>query len=145
MNTWFPVDCTHGSDHNADTNNGAPANNSTNPYYFAIPPEQLIYTHKPKCDDWQLLQVPLSLESFKDKITISHKYFELGKLSLILYIANRSRWKTFAVFADRLVLQNFSSETACGIGLAMQDYHLTANVSSKLKFSSETMKLFYLE
>ena len=35
---------------------------------------------------------------------------------LIPYIANRSRWKSFVVFMDGSVLQNFSSETACTIG-----------------------------
>ena len=51
------------------------------------------------------------------------------------YIANRLRWKSFAVFMDRLVLQNFSSEIACtcAIGLAMQDYHPTVNVGIHLK------------
>ena len=61
------------------------------------------------------------------------------------YIANHSRWKSFTVFADLSVLQNFSSEIASATGLAMQDYHPTVNVSSKLKFSFETTELFYLE
>ena len=54
-------------------------------------------------------------------------------------------WKGFAVFADRLVPRNFSSEIACAIGLAMQDYHSTANVFQRIKFSSATAKLFYLK
>ena len=49
------------------------------------------------------------------------------------YIANHSRWKSFAIFVDRLVPQNFSSEIACAIALAMQDYHSTANVSQQIK------------
>ena len=42
--------------------------------------------------------------------------------------------------------RNFSSEIACAIDLAaMQDYLPTTNVSSELKFSSATTKLFHLE
>ena len=41
----------------------------------------------------------------------------LATLWPIMYIANCSRWKSFAVSTDRLVLQNFSSEIACAIGL----------------------------
>ena len=63
---------------------------------------------------------------------------------ILPYIANRSR-KSFAVFADRMIPWNFSSEIACAIGLTMQDYHSTVNFSSELKFSSATAKLFYLE
>ena len=54
-------------------------------------------------------------------------------ISFILYIANYPRWKSFVVFADRSVPQNFSSEIACAIGLAMQDYHPTANVFQRSK------------
>ena len=54
-------------------------------------------------------------------------------LACILYIANRSRWKSCVVIMDQLVPQNFSSEIACAIGLAMQDYHPTANVFQQFK------------
>ena len=42
-------------------------------------------------------------------LTLNLKYF------LIPYTANRSRWKSFAVFMDQSVLQ-FSSEIACAVG-----------------------------
>ena len=47
------------------------------------------------------------------------------RIFTIPYIENHSRWKSFA---DQSVPQNFTSEIAGAIGLAMQDYHLTANV-----------------
>ena len=39
------------------------------------------------------------------------------RYNAIPYIANRSRWKSFVVFVDRLVPQNFPSEIACAVGL----------------------------
>ena len=35
---------------------------------------------------------------------------------LLAYIENHLQWKGFAVFADRSVTVNFSSEIACAIG-----------------------------
>ena len=49
-------------------------------------------------------------------------------LLVLPYIANCSRWKSFAVFADRSVLQNFSSEIACAVGLG--DARLLSNHES---------------
>lgn len=75
LDVWFPVDCTHGSGDKPD------------PFYFAIPPEQLIYTHMPQSDAWQLLEHPLPLEAFKCRIAPSNYYFKYGRLLSYLLTA----------------------------------------------------------
>ena len=61
------------------------------------------------------------------------------------YIENCSRWKNFVVFMDRLVMQNFSSEITCAVGLAMHDYCPTVKVFQRITNSSATAKLFHLK
>ena len=72
LNVWFPVDCTNGSNERG-----------INSFYFATPPEKLIYSHIPKSDYWQLLEPPLSLQRFKHRITPSYHYFNFGELLAI--------------------------------------------------------------
>ena len=74
---WFPVDCTFGAGY-ADSENPRQFKRKFNPLYFATPPEQLVYTHKPKDDLWQLLDYPQSLENFKHRIAPNVDYFRLG-------------------------------------------------------------------
>lgn len=78
MEVWVPIDCTLGAGYEDKENPGV-FKRQFDPLYFAIPPEYLIYTHRPDNDQWQLLQSPHSLESFKDRIAPNAHYFHLGK------------------------------------------------------------------
>ena len=85
LDTWFPVDCTHGSgDHSLDAKKKALLR-TPNPFYFATPPEELIYTHMPESDCSQFLEPPLSLQAFKYRIAPSDHYFQFGRLLFWLY------------------------------------------------------------
>ena len=57
------------------------------------------------------------------------------------------RWKSFAVFADRLITAKFSSEIACAIGFGHTYMTIVQSqiLSSELHFSSATTKLFDLK
>ena len=57
------------------------------------------------------------------------------------------RWKSFAVFADRLITAKFSSEIACAIGFGHTYKTIIQSqiLSSELHFSSATTKLFDLK
>lgn len=48
-------------------------------FYFATPPEQLVLTHIPNDDKWQLLQRPYSLEDHQYRIVPHPSYFKFGK------------------------------------------------------------------
>ncbi len=47
-----------------------------NPYYFATPPEQLIFDHFPANGVWQLLETPYTQKEFQDLPTVSPALFE---------------------------------------------------------------------
>ena len=53
-------------------------------------------------------------------VHVQRKSIRTDPCTLLLqipYIANCLRWKSFAVYADRSVLRNFTSEIACAVDL----------------------------
>ena len=63
----------------------------------------------------------------------------------ILCIANCLRWKSCAVFVNRSVMRNFSSELVIMPLCNTQDYHATANIFQWITVYFSTAKLFHLE
>ncbi len=49
-----------------------------NEFFFLTDPDQLIYTHFPEEPVWQLLDDPISLETFESQVYIRERFFELG-------------------------------------------------------------------
>ena len=65
---------------------------------------------------------------------------------IILYIANRSRWKSFAVFVDQSVTMKLCQwNSLCNWSWPCKTTIQLRMFSSKLQFSSATMKLFHLK
>ena len=85
LGVWFPVDCTFGAGHE-DTENLCVFIREFNPLYFAAPPEQLIFTHIPNDEHWQLLENPHTLESIKHRIAPNIHYFKFGELIQIIHV-----------------------------------------------------------
>ncbi|MEG3438649.1 transglutaminase domain-containing protein [Pannus brasiliensis CCIBt3594] len=73
-NAWYLVDPTWG----AGTVNGENFQASFNPYYFATPPEQLIYSHFPVRSPWQLLSQAYTKEQFDSLPSVSSNFFADG-------------------------------------------------------------------
>ena len=69
------VDCTFASGYVSSSKNFC---KSFNCHYFAVPPQQLILTHWPLHDSWQLLNKPLTLEKFQPLIPVSSRTIGLG-------------------------------------------------------------------
>ena len=65
---------------------------------------------------WQCLSIHICCEYVYTIVTQGYSQSH-PVIDTILYIANCSRWKSFVVFTDRSVPQNFSSEIACALGL----------------------------
>lgn len=79
-NEWYLIDTTWG----AGTVNNDQFNPSFNPYYFGPPPSQLIYTHFPEDEKWQLLNPPISRSQFDNFPDVSSELFQYN-IQLVNY------------------------------------------------------------
>ena len=75
---WYLIDCTYG----AGVLNETDFTKMYSDSYFAVPPEQLILTHFPDSDKWQLLEKPLTLTDIRPLIVLTPDAFNLGNYSL---------------------------------------------------------------
>jgi len=82
--TWYLVDATWGA--GAIDNDQFVAN--FNPYYFATPPDQLIYSHFPAESQWQLLPTIYTRAAFDQFPDISARFFR-DRLQLLSHKDNR--------------------------------------------------------
>ncbi|MDR9402392.1 MAG: transglutaminase domain-containing protein [Halothece sp. Uz-M2-17] len=69
---WYLLDTTWG----AGTVQQNQFRQQFNPYYFATPPEQLIFSHFPANVNWQLLEQPYTMEDFQEFPTVSPDFFK---------------------------------------------------------------------
>ncbi len=69
---WYLIDTTWG----AGTVNNGSFSPLFNPYYFASPPEEFIYSHFPENSKWQLLNQPLSRQNFDVLPNVSMDLFK---------------------------------------------------------------------
>jgi hypothetical protein len=69
---WYLIDSTWG----AGTVSNSQFNQEFNPYYFATPPEELIYSHYPEEPKWQLLAPPYTRETFDNLPEVSGELFK---------------------------------------------------------------------
>ena len=47
-------------------------------YYFMPDPHQLIFTHMPQDQNWQLLERPISLADFENLVPVKSAFFKYG-------------------------------------------------------------------
>lgn len=71
---WYLVDVTWG----AGVVENQKFHRKYNPHYFAVSPEQLIYSHLPSEENWQLRQQPYSRQEFDRLPEVSPQFFRLG-------------------------------------------------------------------
>jgi hypothetical protein len=71
---WYVLDVTWG----AGTVSEDRFQPDFNPYYFATPPKQMIYSHFPAQSSWQLLPVPYTKTQFDDLPKVSASFFANG-------------------------------------------------------------------
>lgn len=71
---WFLVDATWG----AGTVHDRQFHKQFSDFYFATPPEQLIFTHLPENARWQLKKPTITLDEFNRRPTIGATLFEMG-------------------------------------------------------------------
>ncbi len=72
---WYFVECTWGT--------GAINENKIfiwefEPHFFLTPPEQLIYTHLPEKEEWQLLETPITKDEFANLPKVKARFFSNG-------------------------------------------------------------------
>ena len=72
---WRLLDATWGAGHLSPS--GA-FERSFNAHYFLTPPELFIYDHLPEDPRWQLLDPPVSMQTFLDTVQISPAFFRYG-------------------------------------------------------------------
>ena len=72
--SWYLVDVTWGA---GNLNNGR-FQRQFKPVYFATPPSQLIYTHRPQLDLWQMLPEPYDRGRFLALPRLTPEFFRLG-------------------------------------------------------------------
>jgi transglutaminase/protease-like cytokinesis protein 3 len=73
-NAWYLMDTTWG----AGTLSGKAFQPKFNPYYFAIAPQQLIYSHYPVKEKWQLLSQPYPRADFDQLPKVFSYFFKHG-------------------------------------------------------------------
>lgn len=69
---WYLVDATWG----AGYVKGNTFHQKFNNFYFATPPDQLIYTHFPEKESWQLLDTPYNKQQFRNFPDLSYQFFQ---------------------------------------------------------------------
>jgi hypothetical protein len=72
---WCLMDCTWGAGSLGDDRK---FHKAFNDFYFLTPPEQLLATHRPREDRWQLVKSPLSWEEFQAQPKRMPGFFRLG-------------------------------------------------------------------
>jgi transglutaminase-like putative cysteine protease len=73
---WYLVDATWGAGYLDEKTHTF--KKQFDDYYFAIPPEQLIFEHLPENPKWQLLPTPVSEETYRKWPRVDHSLFEIG-------------------------------------------------------------------
>ncbi|MCG9890364.1 MAG: hypothetical protein MH252_04750 [Thermosynechococcaceae cyanobacterium MS004] len=71
---WYVVDATWG----AGTLESNQFKKQFNPFFFAPPPAQFVYTHLPVVSEWQLLAKPYTKDKFENLPEVSTDFFEDG-------------------------------------------------------------------
>ena len=71
---WYLLDSTWGAGHLNPQNQ---FERELNTFYFLSPPEQIIFTHLPEEDRWQLLREPISKKQFIQMPQLKPIYFQL--------------------------------------------------------------------
>lgn len=69
---WNLVDCTWGAGASFDSE----FNRKFKPFYFAPNPEELLPTHFPEDENWQLVADPMSQEKFENSLDLRSGYFD---------------------------------------------------------------------
>ena len=90
-----------------------------------------LWLRKPKASWNQLVDSLrcIDLDHLASEIEMLLQPKPAGLHVIVLYIANRSRWKSFCSLADQLVTVNFFNETACATGFG---YCPTMNVFQRI-------------
>lgn len=70
---WYLIDITLGG---GFLNSNGEYISSFNDFYFLAPPEQLIFTHYPEKQKWQLLRNPISKSQFEELVFVSPLFFQ---------------------------------------------------------------------
>ncbi|CAF1233539.1 unnamed protein product [Adineta steineri] len=69
---WYPLDATWGTGH---LNEQDIFNRELDTFYFLTRPDQLIYSHLPENDKWQLLRQPIKMTQYTQMPTVHPAYF----------------------------------------------------------------------
>ncbi len=72
---WILVDCTLGGGYHDALSGYIRA---YDPYYFAPPPSEFIYTHFPRSEGWQLLENPVTERNFIERPILKRSFFKSG-------------------------------------------------------------------
>jgi hypothetical protein len=108
-NSWYLLDVTWG----AGTLENRQFSPNFNPYYFATSPQELIYSHFPAQDKWQLLKRPLAKAEFAKLPKVFPSFFN-NKLELISHPDNNIQLQgrgyiTLRVPADTVISAKLES------------------------------------
>ena len=72
---WYLLDSTWGTGHLNGQNR---FQRKLNTFYFLTPPDQLIYSHLPETNRWQLLRDPINKQQFGNMPQLKSHYFKLN-------------------------------------------------------------------
>ena len=74
-NSWVLLDCSYGP---RSVAHGWQTTDCLSPHYFAVPPEQLIFTHWPQDQRWQLIEKPVTLSDIEAFVAPHAGVYALG-------------------------------------------------------------------
>jgi hypothetical protein len=73
--SWKLIDATWGAGH---MNESGRYVRELDEHYFLTPPDQMIFTHLPEEERWQLLDVPVPMETFEKQVYLKSAFFKYG-------------------------------------------------------------------
>ncbi len=129
--TWHLIDPTWGAGY---MNNGKYIH-KFNDYYFLTLPEELIYSHFPKDQQWQLLSRKVTLDEFEKSIYVKWTFFELGMQALT--------HKECTFHADKQDTMKFyiPDDVQCKVRLSFEDDDISEqNIS--IEYNNNTLIIY---
>ncbi|HKB05966.1 MAG TPA: transglutaminase domain-containing protein [Gemmataceae bacterium] len=129
---WWLVDATWG----AGSITGRQYKKEFTDYYFTTPPEQLIFTHLPEDESWQLRAVPLTLDEFVRRPKLGPDLFELG-----LTVEAVERAIADPGFREIVKTFRMPSQTTTAVRFPVT-MHLKAGAEHQFEFKSDDLVSF---